>query len=61
MPDGDVVKTVEQRRVDLKVSETELAARQQHAVPIVAPKEVGWLSIYQRTVQPLPKGAVLLK
>ena len=47
------------RTADLDVPAGELDRRKAalHARP--APKEVGWLSVYQRLVRPLPEGAVL--
>ena len=59
---GDVISIdVEKRRVDLEVPEGELAARRERAGPSGRSDERGWLSQYQRTVQPLSRGAVLLK
>jgi dihydroxy-acid dehydratase len=52
---------VERRVVDLEVGEAELAARRKRLRQFVSPEEKGWLSIYQRSVQPLSKGAVLRK
>jgi dihydroxy-acid dehydratase len=59
---GDlIVIDVEKRVVNLEVPQTELAARRSRLHKLVSPDEKGWLSIYQRTVQPLSKGAVLRK
>jgi dihydroxy-acid dehydratase len=58
--DGDIIRIdVPRRTADLDVPAGELARRKAalHARP--APKEVGWLSVYQRLVRPLPEGAVL--
>ena len=52
---------VEKRVVDLDVPENELAARRKRIREFGRGEERGWLSQYQRTVQPLAKGAVLLK
>jgi dihydroxy-acid dehydratase len=52
---------VDKRVVDLEVGEAELAARRTRLQLFVSPEEKGWLSIYQRSVQPLSKGAVLRK
>jgi dihydroxy-acid dehydratase len=52
---------VEKRVVDLDVPQMELAARRERLQPFASPEEKGWLSIYQRSVQPLSKGAVLRK
>jgi len=59
---GDTVTIdVKKRVVDLEVPEAELAARRTRVRQFGRTDERGWLSQYQRTVQPLPKGAVLLK
>ena len=59
---GDTISIdVEKRLVDLDVPEGELAARRERVRQFGRSDERGWLSQYQRTVQPLPKGAVLLK
>ena len=60
--DGDIIRIdVPARTADLDVPPEELAARQAAlaASPPVRPVEVGWLSVYQRLVRPLPEGAVL--
>jgi len=51
---------VERRKIDLNVPDSELAARRQRWRQR-GQDERGWLSIYARNVQPLPKGAVLTK
>jgi dihydroxy-acid dehydratase len=60
--DGDTIRIdVPGRTADLDVPEAELAGRRAAlaASPPVRPVEVGWLSVYQRLVRPLPEGAVL--
>ena len=60
--DGDMIRIdVLGRTADLEVSPAELAARKAAlaANPAARPAEVGWLSVYQRLVRPLPEGAVL--
>ncbi len=52
---------VEKRVVNLDVAENELAARSKRIRQFGRSDERGWLSQYQRTVQPLAGGAVLLK
>jgi len=59
---GDTISIdVDQRVVNLDVPEGELAARRARIRQFGRSDERGWLSQYQRTVQPLAKGAVLLK
>jgi dihydroxy-acid dehydratase len=60
--DGDMIRIdVLGRTADLDVPADELAARKAElaANPPARPAEVGWLSVYQRLVRPLPEGAVL--
>ena len=60
--DGDMIRIdVPGRTADLDVTDTELAARRAEldAHPRERAREVGWLSVYQRLVRPLPEGAVL--
>jgi dihydroxy-acid dehydratase len=60
--DGDTIRIdVPARTADLDVPADELAARRADlaANPPARPAEVGWLSVYQRLVRPLPEGAVL--
>jgi dihydroxy-acid dehydratase len=52
---------VDGRKIDLDVPDSELAGRRQRLRPRLGQNERGWLSIYERNVQPLPKGAVLTK
>jgi dihydroxy-acid dehydratase len=59
---GDMIAIdVEQKTVALEVPQMELAARRAKLKPFAPKHDSGWLSIYERTVQPLSKGAVLLK
>ena len=60
--DGDTIRIdVPARTADLEVPDDELALRRAAlaADPPQRPVEVGWLSVYQRLVRPLPEGAVL--
>ena len=60
--DGDLIRIdVLGRTADLEVPPEELAGRKAAlaARPPARPVEVGWLSVYQRLVRPLPEGAVL--
>ena len=60
--DGDLIRIdVLGRTADLDVPADELAARKAElaARPTARSAEVGWLSVYQRLVRPLPEGAVL--
>lgn len=52
---------VDRRTLDLEVPEAELAARRARMGEPQLPKASGYLSIYQRTVQPMSTGAVLVK
>jgi dihydroxy-acid dehydratase len=59
---GDrVTIDVDRHILDLEVPEAELAARRTRHGPAVLPKSKGYLSIYQRSVQPMSTGAVLIK
>lgn len=59
---GDIISIdIESRLVNLEVQETVLAVRRERLQVPRSPQERGWLSIYQRVVQPLPRGAVLIK
>jgi dihydroxy-acid dehydratase len=51
---------VDQRILNIEVSEADLAARRARLGAPVLPKATGYLSIYQRTVQPMSAGAVLV-
>ena len=60
--DGDMIRIdVPGRTADLDVPADELDRRKAAlaASPPGQPAEVGWLSVYQRLVRPLPEGAVL--
>jgi dihydroxy-acid dehydratase len=63
LTDGDTIRIdVPGRTADLDVPAGELARRQealQARPPAGQAREVGWLSVYQRLVRPLPEGAVL--
>jgi dihydroxy-acid dehydratase len=59
--DGDPITIdVERRRIDLEVSPAVLDARRAKLKPRPPTTDSGWLSIYERTVSPLSKGASLL-
>jgi dihydroxy-acid dehydratase len=59
---GDRIRIdVDARTLDLDVSETDLASRQQLRGDPILPKARGYLSIYQRSVQPMSTGAVLIE
>jgi dihydroxy-acid dehydratase len=51
---------VDERILNIEVSEADLAARRACLGEPVLPKATGYLSIYQRTVQPMSIGAVLV-
>jgi dihydroxy-acid dehydratase len=52
---------VDRRVLDLEVPESELARRRARRGQPTLPKSGGYLSIYQRSVQPMSTGAVLIK
>jgi dihydroxy-acid dehydratase len=52
---------VDRQSLELEVPEAELAARRAKRGEPALPKARGYLSIYQRTVQPMSTGAVLVK
>jgi dihydroxy-acid dehydratase len=59
--DGDVVTIdVHERTLDLEVPEAELAARRERLGEPQLPETGGYLGIYQRVVQPMTTGAVLV-
>ncbi len=59
---GDTIRIdVDARVLDLDVSDTELGARRSRRGEPQLPKSKGYLSVYQRTVQPMSTGAVLLE
>lgn len=58
---GDMIDIdVNAKRIDLLVDETELATRRAAFTPPPANTDSGWLSIYERTVTPLRRGASLI-
>jgi dihydroxy-acid dehydratase len=59
---GDTIRIdVDARVLDLDVSEGDLAARRSRRGEPALPKSKGYLSVYQRTVQPMSTGAVLIE
>ncbi|HET9653429.1 MAG TPA: dihydroxy-acid dehydratase [Usitatibacter sp.] len=59
--DGDaIVIDMERHTVTLDVPEAQLAARRAEASTTQAARERGWLSIYERVVEPMSRGAVLI-
>lgn len=59
--EGDrIVIDIERRTVDLDLPEAELAARRARFTPPAAPLDNSWLSVYERSVQTLAKGAALV-
>jgi dihydroxy-acid dehydratase len=59
---GDRIRIdVDRRLLELDVPAAELAARRARRGEPTLPKSKGYLSIYQRTVQPMSTGAVLVK
>ncbi len=52
---------VARRVVELEVDAAELAARRERLQQFATPEEKGWLWIYQKSVKPLARGAVLRK
>ncbi len=59
---GDTIRIdVDARVLDLDVSDTELGARRSRRGEPQLPKSKGYLSVYQRTVQPMSTGAVLIE
>ena len=59
--DGDTINIdAEARTIALDVSDTELAARRAKLKLADQHSEEGWLAIYERSVQPLQKGAALV-
>jgi len=58
---GDTITIdVDRRILDIEVSDADLARRRASLGEPVLPKATGYLSIYQRTVQPMSAGAVLV-
>jgi dihydroxy-acid dehydratase len=59
---GDRIRIdVDARVLDLDVPDAELSTRRSRRGEPVLPKSKGYLSVYQRTVQPMSTGAVLIK
>ncbi len=59
---GDTIRIdVDERVLDIDVSESELGARRLRRGEPALPKSKGYLSVYQRTVQPMSTGAVLIE
>jgi len=59
---GDQISIdVDRRKIDLDIPDNEFGTRRQRLLQRAGHDERGWLSIYQRNVQPLPRGAVLTK
>ena len=59
---GDTIRIdVDARVLDLDVPDAELAMRRSRRGEPVLPKSKGYLSVYQRTVQPMSTGAVLIE
>lgn len=57
---GDEIEIdIAKKRVDLHVPDAVMAERRKKRHAFGAQNEHGWLSVYQRTVQPVHKGAVL--
>jgi len=58
---GDVIDIdVNEKRIDLLVDEAEMARRRAAFTPPPPTADSGWLSIYERTVSPLRRGASLI-
>jgi dihydroxy-acid dehydratase len=59
---SDVISIdVEKKVIDLLVPEAVLAERRKNLIKSPEKKEIGWMSIYRRTVRPLHEGAVLIE
>jgi dihydroxy-acid dehydratase len=59
---GDAIRIdVDERILDIDVPEAELGNRRARRGEPVLPKSTGYLSVYQRTVQPMSTGAVLIE
>ena len=59
--DGDVIAIdAEKKSIELQVPPAELAARRMKFKILDKHSEEGWLAIYERSVQPLSKGAALV-
>ena len=58
---GDRIRIdLDARTVDLDVTQAELDARRSRRGDVPLPRSSGYLSIYQRSVQPMSTGAVLI-
>jgi dihydroxy-acid dehydratase len=59
---GDTIRIdVDARVLDIDVPESELGERRARRGPVTLPPSKGYLSVYQRTVQPMSTGAVLIE
>jgi dihydroxy-acid dehydratase len=59
--DGDIVDIdIVAKRLDVRLSVAELARRARAFVPPEPTRDSGWLSIYERTVTPLRRGASMI-
>jgi dihydroxy-acid dehydratase len=59
---GDIITIdVDRKTIDLEVSEELLSERCKSLLKSPEKKEIGWLSIYRRTVRPLHEGAGLIE
>jgi dihydroxy-acid dehydratase len=60
--DGDaIVIDMDGHTITLEVRAAELKARRERDAPRAPARENGWLSIYERVVEPMSKGAVLVR
>jgi dihydroxy-acid dehydratase len=60
--DGDWIRIdIDHGVLDLQVSDADLALRRARRGPPALPRSTGYLSIYQRSVQPMSTGAVLVR
>jgi dihydroxy-acid dehydratase len=59
--DGDTITIdVEKRTVDLELSAGEMATRSERFIPPAPHPDNSWVNIYERSVQPLARGAALV-
>jgi len=59
--DGDEIEIdVAGRKLNLLISDEEMAKRKSEPPPSYGANEHGWLSIYSKTVKPLGRGGVLI-
>lgn len=59
--DGDIIAIdVTRKSIELEVEAAELDRRRARFQPPALTQDSGWLSIYQRTAEPLSKGASLI-